>query len=250
MLGPNVNRLNPPHGGVTPVRPLEGDHELRDNLAFNFTNVIQTGLPAGHDRGDTCGDGVLVEREIFRFLSQTAVAIDKRRDIVFGGTAKHAGMLPNWGLKPRDLASGRRRCLVNGMSLFEVIGGEDALRPLIDDFVQTMVADVMIGFFFNGVDVERLTELEYQFTARFMGAEQKYEGRPLIKAHARRPTFGGHFDRRRQLLLEAMDRHGVADEVKTPWLAHVDSLRANVTRDAKGPDGKPIEPVSPFRIVS
>lgn len=159
-------------------------------------------------------------------------------------------MLPNLALKPRDLAKGRRRCLAPAVSLFEAIGGEATLRPLIDDFVQTMVSDAMIGFFFDGVDVERLAELEYQFTARFMGADQKYEGRPLIKAHARRPIFGGHFDRRRKLLIEAMDRHGVSDEVKEPWLAHVNSLRANVTRDAKGPDGKPIEPVSPFRIVS
>ena len=135
------------------------------------------------------------------------------------------------------------------VNLFDRIGGEAKLRPLIEDFVQTMHGDVMIGFFFEGVDLERLTELEYQFTARFMGADVKYEGRPLIKAHARRPIFGGHFDRRRQLLIEAMDRHDVPDDIKEPWIQHVNSLRANVTRDAVGPDGKPVERVSPFRIV-
>lgn len=119
-------------------------------------------------------------------------------------------------------------------SAFERVGGEWGLRAIIHDFVDEMVADPMIGFFFRGVDVHRLRDKEYEMTARFLGAKIPYTGKGLREAHAPHPIMGGQFDRRRQILLEAMRRHGVPPDVEAAWLAHVDALRAVVTRDARG----------------
>jgi hemoglobin len=117
---------------------------------------------------------------------------------------------------------------------FERLGGEPTLRPIIDAFVDEMVADVMIGFFFTGVDRERLKKREYQFTAGFLGADVRYEGRPLREAHAPHPIMGGQFDRRRQILKQVILRHDVPPDIAATWLAHVDRLRSQVTRDAPG----------------
>lgn len=119
-------------------------------------------------------------------------------------------------------------------SLYEAIGGEPVLRAIIHDFVTRMVNDIMIGFFFRGVDPARLEELELQFTARFLGAPIGYQGRAIREAHQRHPIMGGQFDRRKQLLREAIERHGVAPEIRDAWLLHVESMRSLVTRDAAG----------------
>ncbi|MEQ8274688.1 MAG: group 1 truncated hemoglobin [Deltaproteobacteria bacterium] len=119
-------------------------------------------------------------------------------------------------------------------TLFERLGGEWALRPIIQDFVQRMTTDMMIGFFFREVDAKRLEEMEYLFTAKFLGADVQYVGKPIRDAHAPHPIMGGQFDRRRQILEEAIDRHGVAPDIKAAWLEHVDRLRPQVTRDAAG----------------
>ncbi|MEQ9499805.1 MAG: group 1 truncated hemoglobin [Deltaproteobacteria bacterium] len=119
-------------------------------------------------------------------------------------------------------------------TLFERLGGEWALRPIIQDFVQRMTTDMMIGFFFREVDAKRLEEMEYLFTAKFLGADVRYVGKPIRDAHAPHPIMGGQFDRRRQILEEAIDRHGVAADIKAAWLEHVDRLRPQVTRDAAG----------------
>jgi hypothetical protein len=46
--------------------------------------------------------------------------------------------------------------------------------------------------------------------------------------------MGGHFMRRRVLLAEAMERHGLPSAVRDAVLAHTDALRSQVTPDASG----------------
>ena len=110
-------------------------------------------------------------------------------------------------------------------SQFDLLGGEAVLRPLVADFVARLVRDPMIGFLFDGVDRERLTRLEYQMTARMLGATLAYEGRPLPEAHARFRVMDGQFARRRLLLLQTLRDHGVAEAITQSLIAHTSRLR-------------------------
>ncbi len=116
--------------------------------------------------------------------------------------------------------------------LFEQAGGAAAVRAVLRDFYDRVFADVMIGFHFKGADKERLIERELELTLAALGAEVAYTGRPLRAAHAPHPILGGQFLRRRKLLDDAIRRAGLPDAVRAAWLAHTDSLRAVVTRDA------------------
>ncbi|HMI91592.1 MAG TPA: group 1 truncated hemoglobin [Polyangiales bacterium] len=120
-------------------------------------------------------------------------------------------------------------------TMFERIGGEAALRAIVDDFVDRIVDDIMIGFFFRGVDRARLKQLEYQHAAEHLGGPVRYEGRPLRQAHAKHRIMGGQFARRKELLRKTLVTHAVPDEIASAWLAHVESLRAQVTTE---PDGQ------------
>lgn len=124
---------------------------------------------------------------------------------------------------------------------FDRLGGEAVLRPIIRDFVQRMVKDIMIGFFFRNVDPVRLEEMEYLFTAKFLGADVEYTGKTIRDAHGPHPIMGGQFDRRKKILEETIDAHGVPADIKEKWLGHVDALRGQVTRDAQGVCIDPIE---------
>jgi hemoglobin len=124
-------------------------------------------------------------------------------------------------------------------SLFEKLGGESRLRAIVNAFIDRVFEDRMIGFFFRNVDRARLKEMEYQLAARFLGANIKYTGRPLGKAHVNHPIMGGHFARRRQILKETLEAYQVAEEIKAAWLDHTDSLRPLITPEA-GSDCDPI----------
>ncbi len=114
--------------------------------------------------------------------------------------------------------------------LFHRIGAEK-LRAVITDFYDRIFGDLMIGFLFEGKDKQRLIDKEWEFTAHFLGADVAYTGRPMRQAHANSPIFGGHFERRLQLLRQAMAAQGVDDEVARVWIEHQQALRSQITVD-------------------
>jgi hemoglobin len=129
------------------------------------------------------------------------------------------------------------------MKPFEKIGAEK-LRAVLADFYDRVFADVMIGFLFEGKSKQTLIQREYEFTAGFLGADIKYTGRPMRVAHAQSPIFGGHFERRLQILREAMRDHDVDPEVQKVWLDHSYALREQITSD-KGSECKDTSAVKP-----
>lgn len=119
--------------------------------------------------------------------------------------------------------------MVAAMTPFERIGGEATLRPLVDDFVDRCFDDLMIGFFFARANRARTKRFEYEHAAAFLGAEVEYAGRSIRGAHAKHRIMGGQFARRLTLLRQTLEDHGVPDDIRERWLAHQESLRAEVT---------------------
>ena len=123
------------------------------------------------------------------------------------------------------------------MTYFEQAGGEEAVRAILRDFYDRVFADVMIGYLFAQSDRERLVELEYQLTARHLGADVQYTGRSMAEAHGAHRILAGHFERRFRLLEVVLDEHGLPMEVRDEWLNHTRSLRRAVLGSSADHDG-------------
>lgn len=119
-------------------------------------------------------------------------------------------------------------------SLYAQLGGEPALRAIIDDFVDRVFDDIMIGFFFAQADRPRIKQLELQHASALLGGPAAYAGRPLRQAHAKHPIRGGHFARRMTLLRQVLTAHSVPAAIQQPWLEHDLQLRGQITGDALG----------------
>jgi hemoglobin len=117
-------------------------------------------------------------------------------------------------------------------TLYDELGGDAKLHAIIDDFVERVCDDVMIGFFFREVDRAQLKRFEAQHAAKLLGANVAYEGRPLRQAHQKHRIMGGQFARRKQILREVLEAHGVSATVRDAWLEHVEKLRPLITRQA------------------
>jgi hemoglobin len=129
----------------------------------------------------------------------------------------------------------------DGASAYERIG-EPELRAIIDEFVDRVFDDVMIGFFFRRASRERIKEMEFQHAAEHLGGPIRYGGRPLREVHAAHRIFGGQFERRKKILSDVLIAHGVPDDIRTAWIAHVESLRAHITTDAGSECADPRRP--------
>jgi len=121
-----------------------------------------------------------------------------------------------------------------GTSLYAQLGGEPKLRAIIDEFVDRVFEDIMIGFLFAQADRSRIKEFEYQHASALLGGPDTYRGRPLRQAHAKHPIRGGHFARRMTLLRQVLDRHAVPPHIQTAWLEHDFRLQGQITGDALG----------------
>ena len=53
----------------------------------------------------------------------------------------------------------------------------------------------------------------------------------MAAAHGPHRIMGGHFARRKELLRQVLVAHGVPEPIREAWLAHVESLRAEITPD-------------------
>jgi len=117
------------------------------------------------------------------------------------------------------------------VTLFDRIGG-DRLREVITEFYRRVFGDVMIGFMFARAERQRLIDKEWELVAALLGAPGvKYTGRPMRAAHAQHTIFGGQFERRLQILRDTLAAYDVDPEIREAWIAHTESLRAQITRD-------------------
>lgn len=136
-----------------------------------------------------------------------------------------------------------------GAELFDKIG-ETKLRAVVADFYDRVFADVMIGFMFQGKDKRHLIDREYEMAAKFLGAPNvTYTGRPMRTAHAGHTIFGGHFERRLQILRETMRDHFVDPAVQQVWIEHTNALRSQITRD-KGSECKDTSAATPGLAIA
>lgn len=117
---------------------------------------------------------------------------------------------------------------------YERLGGPDALRAIVSDFVQRVAGDLLIGFHFRHTDLAALEEHEYAFAAQHLGGPEAYRGRPLAEAHRPLKVLGGQFDRRRELLEQTLRDHDAPASVVEHWLAVTDRLRPQITPDDPG----------------
>jgi hemoglobin len=117
------------------------------------------------------------------------------------------------------------------MSLFDRIGAEE-LRAVVTDFYDRVFADVMIGYMFEGKDRQRLIDMECELTGRFLGGAVRYSGKRMVEVHRPLQIFGGHFDRRLQILKNTLRDHQVDPAVVEAWIEHQLALRDQVVASA------------------
>lgn len=103
------------------------------------------------------------------------------------------------------------------------------LPHLIDVFVDRMAADLIIGFRFEGKDLERVKRHELELARKHLTGEGSYAGRPIGPLHRAMKINAGQFRRRLAILRTVLREQGVDDEVIERWVAHDQALERAIT---------------------
>ncbi len=114
-------------------------------------------------------------------------------------------------------------------SIYERIGGKEAVSAAVDIFYGKVLADDRIKHYFEGVDMERQKGKQKVFLTMAFGGPVKYEGKDLREAHAHLEGLnGGHFDAVAENLLATLQELNVPEELTGEVMTLVGGTRGDV----------------------
>ncbi len=116
-------------------------------------------------------------------------------------------------------------------SLFDRLGGVDAIRAVVDSTVANAVADDRINSFLAGADEQAVATLKghlVDLICREAGGSCTYTGRDMRTAHTGLGLTDAHFDALVEDIVKALDQHGVPQAEKDDLLAILGAMRNDV----------------------
>lgn len=103
-------------------------------------------------------------------------------------------------------------------TLFEEIGGADAIALAVDKFYFRVLNDDRIKHFFTDVDMDKQREHQTAFLTYAFGGTSKYNGRYMRESHKELVEKHGlnseHFDAVAEDLLLTLKEMGVSEELR------------------------------------
>jgi hemoglobin len=118
------------------------------------------------------------------------------------------------------------------VSIYEKVGGADALRTAVVTFYDKVVADPELAHYFESVDLARLRGHQQSFLISALGGPDYYEGRDLSSAHSGLGVSDAAFDRIVAHLRASLEVVGVDPGVIAQVLSRVEAQRASVVESA------------------
>ena len=115
-----------------------------------------------------------------------------------------------------------------GPSLYQRLGGLDAIRAVVSDFLTRVTADARINAFFRGVDEEDLkAELTDQI-CQATGGPCHYTGKSMREAHAQLTVTNADFDALVGDLKASLDHFGVGAREQSELLGALGGMRKDI----------------------
>ena len=125
-------------------------------------------------------------------------------------------------------------------SLYERLGGMDAIRAVVDDFVARCAADSRINGKFARTDIARLKASLVDQVCEASGGPCTYRGRDMKTTHLGMQVTGGEFDALVGDLVATLDAFKVPETEKGELLAVLGPMRPDIVEVETSATGTPL----------
>ena len=115
-----------------------------------------------------------------------------------------------------------------GKSLYERLGGKEAITAVVDTFVGKVGADKRINGFFASTDLTKLKMHLVNQICEASGGPCKYTGRTMKQTHAGMGVTEAAFGELGEDLVSALDHHKVGKTEKDELLAVLGPMKADI----------------------
>jgi hemoglobin len=113
-------------------------------------------------------------------------------------------------------------------TIFDQIGGYEALEVVVADFYDRVLADDELAGFFTGTNMPKLKGKQVEFFAAALGGPEPYTGAPMRQVHQGRGITVHHFNLVAGHLSASLTAAGVPDEIVQQILAAIAPLSADI----------------------
>jgi hemoglobin len=119
----------------------------------------------------------------------------------------------------------------NTDTIYDRIGGHEALEVVVEDFYCRVLDDVHLSGFFAGANMNRLKGKQVEFFAAALGGPDPYTGAPMKKVHQGRGITMDHFNLVAGHLQDSLSAAGVPQETIAEILGAISPLAADIASD-------------------
>jgi len=141
--------------------------------------------------------------------------------IAFGlGACANMGMM-----KHDDMASDD---MMDGKSLYGRLGGQGAIKAVVDDFAARLAGDGGINRRFAGADLGNLKRLLVEQICAATGGPCTYTGRGMKTSHAGMNISNDEFAWTGEHLANALDKFNVSEQEKNELLGAIGSMQSDI----------------------
>ena len=116
-------------------------------------------------------------------------------------------------------------------TVYDRIGGHEALEVVVDDFYARVLADDELKGFFTGSNINRLKGKQVEFFAAALGGPDPYTGAPMKQVHQGRGIKMSHFALVAGHLADALCAAGVPPAIVDEIIAAISPLAADIASD-------------------
>lgn len=127
-------------------------------------------------------------------------------------------------------------------SLYERLGGREALTAVVDEFVARAAADKRINMKFAKTDIPRLKFELVEQLCQVTGGPCQYKGRSMKEAHKHMKVTEGEFNALVEDLVGALDKFNVPEKEKNELLTPLAGLKSQIVEVKSADTGTPLPP--------
>ena len=113
-------------------------------------------------------------------------------------------------------------------TLYERLGGEAAIKAVVDEFVANVGADARINQYFANANLDRLRGHLVNQIGQASGGPQQYTGRDMKTAHAGMGIDEPAFNALVEDLVKALDKYSVPEQEKSELLALLGPMKSDI----------------------
>lgn len=113
-------------------------------------------------------------------------------------------------------------------SLYDRLGGKEAITAVVDEFVANVAADQRINGFFGGVDIPGLKGKLVDQICQASGGPCTYAGKDMKSAHQGMGVKEEHFNALVEDLIAALDKFKVPEQEKNELLGLLGPMKGDI----------------------